>query len=73
MPTRLQIFARLPKELIDDLDTNSRLLGCTRTDLLQSAIAKYLERPDLIPYAVRFSELERRILDLELIVRSRKK
>jgi hypothetical protein len=73
MPTKLQIFARLPKEQIDDLDANARLLGCTRTDLLQCAIACYLDKPDQVPYVVRFAELERRMKDVELIVRSRPK
>lgn len=73
MATKLQIFVRLPEELVNDLDSNARLLGVSRTDLLQCAIALYLEKPDQVPYAVRFSELERRIKDLELIVRSRPK
>jgi hypothetical protein len=73
MVAKSQFHGRIPQELIDDLDANARLLGCTRNDLLHCAIARYLEKPDQVPYAVRFSELERRIKDLELIVRSRKK
>ena len=72
-PAKLQIHARIPEDLINDLDTNARLLGCTRTDLLQCAIATYLEKPEQIPHVVRFLELERRVYDLEMIVRSRPK
>lgn len=73
MATKLQIFVRLNKEIVDDLDSSAKLLGCSRTDILQCAIARYLDQPDKVPYAARLSELERRIYDLELIVRSRKK
>jgi predicted transcriptional regulator len=71
MPSKIQVYARIPEELVHDLDHNARLLGCTRSDLLQCAIARYVDKPHLMPYAARFSELERRVYDLELIVRSR--
>ena len=71
--TRTQIFARLPQTLVDDVDANARLLGIDRTAVIQAAIAKYLEQPEQIPVQLRYADIERRIYDLELIVRSRKK
>ena len=71
--TRTQIFARLPQALVDDVDANARLLGIDRTALIQTALAKYLEQPEQIPIQLRYAEIERRVYDLELIVRSHPK
>lgn len=37
-----QTTIRLPKELVDNLDTLSDKLGFTRSDLIKSAVLKYL-------------------------------
>ncbi len=71
--TRTQIHARLPQALVNGVDENARLLGVDRTAVIQAAIAKYLEQPEQIPIQLRYAEIERRIYDLELIVRSRPK
>ena len=71
--TRTQIHARLPQALVNGVDANARLLGVDRTAVIQAAIAQYLEQPEQIPIQLRYAEIERRIYDLELIVRSRKK
>lgn len=71
--TRTQIHARLPQTLVSAVDANARLLGVDRTAVIQAAIAKYFELPEQIPIQLRYAEIERRIYDLELIVRSRKK
>ena len=71
--TRTQIHARLPQTLVNGVDVNARLLGVDRTAVIQAAIAKYLEQPEQIPIQLRYAEIERRIYDLELIVRSRPK
>jgi metal-responsive CopG/Arc/MetJ family transcriptional regulator len=71
--TRTQIHARLPQTLVNGVDVNARLLGVDRTAVIQAAIAKYLEQPAQIPIQLRYAEIERRIYDLELIVRSRPK
>lgn len=71
--TRTQIHARLPQALVGEVDANARLLGVDRTAVIQAAIAYYLERPEQIPIQLRYAQIERRIYDLELIVRSRKK
>ena len=71
--TRTQIHARLPQTLVGEVDANARLLGVDRTAVIQAALAKYLEQPEQIPIQLRYAEIERRIYDLELIVRSRKK
>lgn len=69
--TRTQIHARLPQTLVSEVDANARLLGVDRTAVIQAAIAKYLDCPEQIPIQLRYAEIERRIYDLELIVRSR--
>ena len=71
--TRTQIFARLPQTLVDDVDANARLLGIDRTAVIQTALAKYLQQPEQIPIQLRYADIERRIYDLELIVRSHPK
>lgn len=71
--TRTQIHARLPQLLVDGVDANARLLGVDRTAVIQTALAKYLEQPEQIPIQLRYAEIERRIYDLELIVRSQPK
>jgi antitoxin component of RelBE/YafQ-DinJ toxin-antitoxin module len=71
--TRTQIHARIPTNLLVDVDANARQLGVDRSAVIQTALAKYLEHPEQIPIQLRYAEIERRIYDLELIVRSRKK
>ncbi len=71
--TRTQIHARIPTNLLADVDANARQLGVDRTVVIQTALAKYLEQPEQIPIQLRYAEIERRIYDLELIVRSRPK
>lgn len=71
--TRTQIHARLPQVLVSEVDANARLLGVGRTEVIQAALAYYLERPEQIPIQLRYAEIERRIYDLELIVRSQPK
>lgn len=71
--TRTQIHARLPQTLVSEVDANARLLGVDRTAVIQAAIAYYLERPEQIPIQLRYAQIERRVYDLELIVRSRPK
>jgi len=68
-----QIQARISVAIVDQLTDNARLRGVSLTDVLQTAIARYLEKPELEPITYKFAELERRILDIELIVRSRPK
>jgi hypothetical protein len=68
--TRTQIHARIPQVLVDQMDANAALLGVDRSAVIQAAIAKYLEQPEQIPIQLRYADLERRIYDLELIVRS---
>jgi hypothetical protein len=72
-PTRTQIHARLPQTLVSEVDANARLLGVDRTAVIQAALAYYFERPEQIPIQLRYAEIERRIYDLELIVRSHPK
>ena len=71
--TRTQIHARLPQTLVSQVDANARLLGVDRSAVIQTALARYLEQPEQIPIQLRYAEIERRIYDLELIVRSHPK
>lgn len=70
-PTRTQIHARIPSELVDAIDSNARSLGVDRSCIVQTAIAHYLEHFEQIPVQLRYADIERRLYDLELIVRSR--
>ncbi len=69
-PTRTQVHARIPDELFLQLEANAKLLGLDRSVIIHAAIAKYLELPEQIPVQLRYAEIERRVYDLELIVRS---
>lgn len=71
--TKMQIHARIPTDLALQIDANAVLLGCDRSAVIQAAIAKYLEQPEHIPVQLRYVEIERRIYDLEMIVRSHPK
>jgi len=71
--TRTQVHVRIPDELLGQMDANAALLGVDRSAVMQTAIAKYLEQPEHIPIQLRFADIERRIYDLELIVRSQPK
>jgi|GEM_PF-1471100 len=71
--TRTQVHVRIPDELLAQMDANATLLGVDRSAVMQTAIAQYLEQPEHIPIQLRFADIERRIYDLELIVRSQPK
>ena len=71
--TKTQIHVRLPNQLVEQINDNAILLGIDGTAVIQAAIAQYFEMPEQVPLYLRYADLERRIKDLEMIVRSRKK
>jgi hypothetical protein len=71
--TKTQIHVRLPNQLVERINDNAILLGIDGTAVIQAAIAQYFEMPEQMPIILRYADIERRIYDLELIMRSRPK
>jgi hypothetical protein len=71
--TKTQIHVRLPNQLVEQINENAMLLGLDGTAVIQAAIAQYFKMPEQMPIYLRYADIERRIYDLELIMRSRPK
>ena len=60
-----QITVRITEDLLQTLNQYVQESGTSRTDVVISAIAQYLGRPDNRPVMQRIAELERRIDQIE--------
>ena len=60
-----QIAIRLSPSLLQELNNYVELTGTSKTDVVVSAIAKYLGCADNVPLNQRINELERRVRELE--------
>ena len=60
-----QITVRITADLLDSLNEYAEESGTSRTDVVISAIAQYLGRPDNTPVMQRIAELERRMEAVE--------
>ena len=60
-----QITVRITADLLKTLNKYAEESGTSRTDVVISAIAQYLGRPDNTPVMQRIAELERRVDEIE--------
>ena len=60
-----QITVRISPDLLQTLNQYAEKSGTSKTDVVISAIAQYLGRPDNTPVMQRIAELERRMEAVE--------
>ena len=66
-----QIAIRIPPPLLAELNQYVRLTGTSKTDVVTIAIAAYLGSNDSIPLSQRIAELERKLAELEALVKTK--
>ena len=64
-----QIAIRLSPSLLQELNNYVELTGTSKTDVVVSAIAQYLGCADNVPLNQRVGDLERRLRELENLVK----
>ena len=67
--TRPQISIRLVPSLMEKLNIYVKRTGTSKTDVVVTAIAKYLRCAESIPLSQRMAEVERRLTELEAEVK----
>ena len=60
-----QIAIRLPKSLMEKLNTYVERTGASKTEVMVGALAQYLDCPESIPLSQRMAEVERNLALLE--------
>ena len=66
-----QIAIRLSPSLLQELNNYVELTGTSKTDVVVSAISKYLGCADNVPLNQRVDELEARMVELEALVKGK--
>ena len=66
-----QIAVRVPPSLLAELNQYVEKTGTSKTDVVVSAIAQYLGCADSVPLSQRMAELERRLAELEILVKGK--
>ncbi|MEA5578664.1 DNA-binding domain-containing protein [Anabaena sp. UHCC 0451] len=64
-----QIAIRMPPSLLQELNNYVELTGTSKTDVVVSAIAQYIGCADNVPLNQRVGELERKMSELELLIK----
>lgn len=64
-----QIAIRIPPSLLKELNNYVELTGTSKTDVVVSAISQYIGCADNVPLNQRVGELERRMSELELLIK----
>ena len=60
-----QIAVRMPPSLMAKLNSYVEKIGTSKTEVVVSAIAKYLDCSEDVPWSQRVAEIERRVAELE--------
>ena len=66
---RPQIAIRLPVPLMEKLNAYVKRTGASKTEVMVGALAQYLDLPESIPLSQRVSEIEKRMKELEMLVK----
>lgn len=69
--SKSQIAIRLPQLLLEKLNRYISETGMSKTDVVTNALAQYLDCEEQIPLTQRVSVLEKRLADLELLVKAK--
>jgi len=64
-----QIAVRMPPSLMEKLNSYVEKTGTSKTDVVVSAIATYLGCAESVPLSQRVAEIERRVNQLEALVK----
>ncbi len=68
---RPQIAIRLPVPLMEKLNAYVKRTGASKTEVMVGALAQYLDFPESIPLSQRVSEIEKRMKELESLVKGK--
>ena len=60
-----QIAIRMPPSLMEKLNSYVEKIDMSKTEVVVSAIAKYLDCSEDVPLSQRIAEIERRVAELE--------
>ena len=60
-----QIAVRMPPSLMEKLNSYVEKIGTSKTEVVVSAIALYLDCSEDVPLSQRVAEIERRVAELE--------
>ncbi len=66
-----QIAIRLPPYLMDKLNSYVARTGSSKTEVMVGALAQYLDCPESMPFSQRMADLERRMEDVEELVKAK--
>ncbi len=66
---RPQVAIRLPPHLMDKLNSYIERTGASKTEVIVGALAQYLNCPESMPFTQKMAEMERRIAELEELVK----
>ena len=66
---RPQVAIRLTPELMDKLNSYVECTGTSKTEVIVGALAQYLDCPESMPFSQRVTDLERRVEELEELVK----
>ncbi len=66
-----QIAVRIPPSLLAELNQYVERTGTSKTDVVVSAIAQYLGCAENVPLSQRMAEVERRLAELEVLVKAK--
>jgi len=65
------IGIRLPPSLMDKLNQYVKRTGVSKTEVMVGALAHYLDCPESIPLSQRMIDMERRMAELEGLVKAK--
>jgi predicted DNA-binding protein len=65
-----QIAVRIPPFLLEKLNSYTECSGTSKTEVVVSALADYLECAEDVPISKRIVELEKRVTILEALTRT---
>ena len=66
-----QISVRIPSSLMEKLNSYVERTGSSKTEVMVGALAQYLDCAEAIPLSQRMTEVERRVAELEVLVKAK--
>ncbi|MFM6062290.1 MAG: DNA-binding domain-containing protein [Microcystis panniformis] len=66
-----QIAVRIPPPLLAELNQYVERVGTSKTDVIISAIAAYLDCAETVPLSQRVAELETKVKELQVLLKAR--
>ncbi|WP_013324629.1 hypothetical protein [Gloeothece verrucosa] len=69
MPNSIQMALRVPPSLFEKLKLHAQNVNVTKTEVVLSALAQYLNSTEDVPTSVKVAQLEKRVGELEVLVK----